>query len=497
MYIIEIIFGLLIYLIYLVIKYPDRSIGTKSRPDINGMKGYPLIGNLLESYKKSITHLMYDALIAYGPNTTYTIPYIGRLITVNSPELLEHVLKTKFDNYVKGTLFSEIVYDVLGKGIFNVDGQMWKFQRRLASYLFREQNVRNVICVVLEEETKILLNILQKNAKNGDVINLQDLFFRFTFDSFGRVTFGIDFESLSNEKPVPFAQAFDFVQSVVDKRFTNPIWKITELFTKDGAKMRSACKFLSDYAHDIIKKRRNNEGTLKNNNDILNMFMNAEIDDENGNVRKLNDEELKDIVLNLIVAGRDTTAQALSWMMYNIMVNPNVEDKLVKEINSLFDLKDQILRYDNIKQFQYSHAVFYETLRLHPSVPKNVKLCIKDDILPNGILIYAGEWVTWSTWAMGRDKRIWGEDAQIFIPERFLENKDGLKPNQYKFNSFNCGPRICLGQNFATIEALTVSTAILKQFKFELLPGQKSPPDFAQSLTLPMKDPLLVKVHIR
>jgi cytochrome P450 len=89
---------------------------------------------------------------------------------------------------------------------------------------------------------------------------------------------------------------------MVDRRFTNPIWPITELLTKDGAKMRSSCKYISDYAYNIVKKRRNNEGTLKNN-DILNMFMNAEINDEHGNARKLSDKELRDIVLNLIIAG--------------------------------------------------------------------------------------------------------------------------------------------------------------------------------------------------
>ncbi|PKY39446.1 cytochrome P450 [Rhizophagus irregularis] len=479
----EICLSLIGLLIYLIIKYPDRSIATRSRPDINGNKGYPLIGNLISVLNNDVVLLMHCTLMEYGPVSTYTIPVLGRQITVNSPELLEHVMKR--------TIFSKIVYDVLGDGIFNADGEMWKFQRRLASHLFRGQNFRDVICVVFEEETKILINILQEAAKKGDVIDLQDIFFRFTLDSFGKITFETDFGSLTNpNEPVQFAEAFDFVQTMIDKRFINPIWPITELLTKDGAKMRYSCKYLSNYAYNIVKKRRDNEGSLKNN-DILSMFMNAEINDENGNMRKLSDKELRDIVLNLLIAGRDTTAQAISWMMYNIMVHPDVEEKLIKEANSSENL---IPSYDEIKKFKYAHAVFHETLRLHPSVPKNNKLCIKDDVLPNGIPIHAGEWVSWSSWAMGRDERIWGKDAQKFIPDRFLENE---RPNQYKFNSFNCGPRICLGQNFATVEALTVATTILKQFKFELLPGQKSPPDFAQSITLRMKNPLLVKVHFR
>jgi len=104
------------------------------------------------------------------------------------------------------------------------------------------------------------------------------------------------------EKPVEFAKAFDFVQLMMDKRFTNPMWPITELFTKDGAKMRSSCKYLSDFAYDIVRKKRNNKEALENNKDVLSKFMNAEIDDD-GNLRKLNDKELKDVVLNLVIAG--------------------------------------------------------------------------------------------------------------------------------------------------------------------------------------------------
>jgi len=184
-------------------------------------------------------------------------------------------------------------------------------------------------------------------------------------------------------------------------------------------------------------------------------------------------------------------------MMYNLMVNPAVEGKLVEEVNSLLSEDNPIPKYDDIKQFEYTQATFYETLRLYPAVPRNVKLCLKDDELPNGIPIYAGELVNWSSWATGRDERIWGNDAKIFNPERFLNSEDGLKPSQYKFTSFNCGPRLCLGQNFATVEAMTLATSLLRIYKFERMPGQKSPPDFGVSLTIPMKDPLLVKVHRR
>ncbi|RIB13187.1 cytochrome P450 [Gigaspora rosea] len=135
-------------------------------------------------------------------------------------------------------------------------------------------------------------------------------------------------------------------------------------------------------------------------------------------------------------------------------------------------LKDVILNFIIAAIFQ---STFSETLRLYPSVPKISR--------PNGVPVYANEFVVWVSWAMGRDKKIWGEDAQVFESQRFLDNEDLLKPqNQYN-----------LGQQFATIEVIILMTMMLKEFKFELVPGQKSPPEFQTSLTLSMKKPTVVR----
>jgi cytochrome P450 len=180
---------------------------------------------------------------------------------------------------------------------------MWKFQRKLASHLFYGKNFREIICVVFEEETKKFLKIMEEKVNSGEVFDLQELFYRFTLDSFGKITFGLDFNCLTNLKnPVKFAADFDLAQTITNKRVTNPyLWRYNEMFTDEGRKMREACKYLSDFAYNIIKKRRNNPEYWKNPKDILNLFMNAEY--ENG--EKLTDKELRDIILNLIIAGKN------------------------------------------------------------------------------------------------------------------------------------------------------------------------------------------------
>jgi len=115
-----------------------------------------------------------------------------------------------------------------------------------------------------------------------------------------RITFGLDFKCLTNpDHPVKFAQSFDFVQKVLNNRLENAFWGITELFTEEGREMRKECKYVSEFAYQMIENRKNDPEALKNPHDILNIFMNAKHD----NGESLTDKELRDAILNFIIAG--------------------------------------------------------------------------------------------------------------------------------------------------------------------------------------------------
>ncbi|CAG8685575.1 6932_t:CDS:2, partial [Racocetra persica] len=472
--------------------YPDRAIGVRARPELKGPRGFPIIGNFISLIRsKGYIYYVLDLIDKYGPVFTFTLPKKGRFIMINDPQLLEHMLKTNFECFEKGDILYELMYDLFGDGIFAVDGPKWKFQRKLLSHLFQERHFEDLISISMIEKSRIVLNILQKCADSGKPIDLQDLFYRFTLDTLGDVFFSVDFGCLTSpEKPVQFAIDFDNVQRTIDWRWEQPLWKYIELYSERGRQTRKTCKNMDNYIHHIINNHRTEIEVGKKTNDFLTLFINAVNEDG----KKLSDKELKDIILNLIIAGRDTTAQALSWMMYSIMTEPSVEDSLLKEINSILSPETPTPSYNDVKRFKYTNATFYETLRLYPSVPKNGKICVKDNILPNGIPVCANEFVVYVPWALGRDKKIWGEDAKVFKPERFLRSEDMSKPNQFKFIAFHAGPRTCLGQHFATVEAIILVTMMLREFKFELVPGQKSPPEFQKSITLPMKEPLMTKV---
>ncbi|KAF9974880.1 hypothetical protein BGZ73_001620 [Actinomortierella ambigua] len=507
--------------ILLAMRYPNRAILTRARPDLKAIswRGLPLLGNtvvvlrnrhrFLDQLSDSFEEMKTDVLAT-------TILGLGQIIAINEPVCLEHVLKTNFENYEKGAILNTVMRQVLGDGIFDSDGQIWRMHRKTASHVFSTKIYRQLIDGCFHDHTQHLCAVLDQACAAGQPVDLQALFLRLTLDAFAKLSFGLDINSLGKDGKDPFGSAFDFAVQQTDMRFMNPLWRITEVFSGNARRMKQAVAVIDRYAFDAIRgrKQETEEERVKRQThgreDLLDLFLKYR-DDEG---RALSDLELRDVYVNFIIAGRDTTAQALSWMYYEVMRNPTVQQNLWKEIDRINTPK---ATYEMLtKEMRYSHATFLEALRLYPPVPRNLKTAVADDVLPNGVQVKAGDRIMFSTYAIGRNKDVWGPQAREFQPERWFEGnateiEKGLldhhlnatgewpkvrKESQYKFSSFNAGPRICLGQTFATLEALTVINAISSRFEFKLVPGQP-PAEPLPSLTIPMKRPLMVTVHRR
>jgi len=342
---------------------------------------------------------------------------------------------------------------------------------------------------------QLVIDYLDTIADTGRSIDAQGIFYRFTLDSFGEIAFGKSFGCLDNfEREVPFAAAFDRLNHGVAGRVLSPVWKLTDWWTGNDVQVRKDSQYLHNEALAMIEKRREDNRvdpeSAKDRRDLLQLFMDVVGDDGN----PLSDDMLVDSILSFIVAGRDTTAQALSWtfyLMHRTGSDPKIAEMLRQETDEV--LQGGFPTYESIKKQKYAEACFYEALRLYPVVPKNMKTCIEDDVLPGGIKVYKGERVAWSNYAMGREKSLWGPDAEKYMPERWLQ---GDKPSSSKFAAFHHGPRTCLGQQFATIEAITLMSMLAQKFTIELVDPNMAP-DYAPSLTLPMAHGLPVRVSRR
>jgi len=383
-----------------------------------------------------------------------------------------------------------------------------------------------------------LIQILSSTAEEKRSIDFCDLFFRFTLDSFVQMTFGKDLGLLSVQhaddqeqkkstlkisQSNPFAVAFDYAQDHLEFRFMIMAgWQLIErLIGSIGKPFKDSCRVLDEYAYSLIDERMASQMDQRSdykqqepiNTDLLGIFINAR-DARGGGLGRT---ELRDTIINLIIAGRDTTAEALSWAFFHLLMNKRAIQKIREEATEIFgdeESREERVTYENYKRFTWTNAVIFEALRLHPSVPKDVKLAVADDQIPGGPTIEAGDIVRWSDWTMGRDASLWGPDCAEFIPDRWIDEKGRIKQyGPFKFHAFNGGPRVCLGMNLAIFQAIKVTVEVFKDFELEFAPGwlenvpkseaiegitsRYPTPMYRSSLTLPMANPMMISVQPR
>ncbi|KAF8944278.1 hypothetical protein BGZ47_004453 [Haplosporangium gracile] len=462
-------------LVAAIVKYPNRAIFTRARPDLKEITadGHPLFGNLIQALtsKENPLIVLNKAFQKRGDIYVITVPYRGRFFMVNHPMYIEYILKTNFNNYIKGSVFGDQLRDILGNGIFVSDQDAWRFHRKTASNIFTTKMYRQLTEGTFTDSARDLCSIFDKAESLSQPVDLQQLFLKLTMDAFGKLTFGIEFNSLLTEGRNEFGDAFDYLTANVDGRVINPLWPIFDRLTPGKmGKVKRAIAVLDKYAYSAVHKRRGETPAEKEMRprDLLDHFINHVREDGS----MLSDLELRDVIVNFMIAGRDTTALTLTWQFYSLMANPRILKNVLKELDIVLQ-GSEIYTYETMMQeLPYLKAVFHETLRLYPQVPRNAKECVSDDVLPDGTIVYKGELVGFSTYAMGRNRGVWGEDAEVFCPERWLVDEEavmnqsspapstpsqqgaslkGVSPfgkfkmeNQFKFNSFNANPRLCL-----------------------------------------------------
>merc|ERR1712232_1329835 len=349
------------------------------------------------------------------------------------------------------------------------DGHEWHMQRKISSHMFTANLFKEHIWVVVRRNARKLRDILESSdpEKPVDVFNLMN---RFTLDSIGEIGFGKCIGSLEDPSS-PFLVSFDKAQQISVLRFRNPFWKLLRFFGVGSE--RETCEHfgrLDAYSRSIVRELclAINQGNSKSvgwaDIEARKSFVGLFLEDAKKRGETLSEDYLRDLVLNFLIAGRDTTAQVLSWTVYCLCLNPDAAVKSRKEIMDVCGVRGPA--YDDMSRLQYLQAVISETLRLYPSVPVDNKTALADDTLPDGTYVPAGTKVVYDIYSMGRDPAIWGEDAHVFRPERWLEMS--TPPSNYAFPVFNAGPRECLGKRLAMVEMKTCLAMLLPTLSFEL-----------------------------
>lgn len=433
----------LLFLSFLLIKYHDRAILSTNSPPVPADKGLPILGQSLivvrQLYRRYDFYV--DQQLRHGPAFCFTIPFVGRVLFVNRLDWADYMFKTNSENFVKGPYFRRMVNEVLGGGLIGADGHDWKWQRRLAMRLFSPKEFRTHTQNVVQKYTLALRKLFDQAADTNRVVDLCELFHRFTMGTFIEQSCGVDWHLLDSldQEPHPFGLAFERAQEIFADRFLNPIFELTEKFTQSGRDMRHAHKVMDDTVLAIIKERRQQHasermstrtaygqideisGKRANFMDVL-----LTMTDEQG--RPFEDMMVRDFIVNFLVAARDTTAQTLSWMTWHLAKNPSASAYLDRireeELLNVTDDHNGLLAYDEMKNAPLTQALFYETARLYPGAPRISRQVVKYDVFPNGgPVVRPGDLVLYCDYAVARDPSQWGPLANKFIPERFLQSQ--------------------------------------------------------------------------
>jgi cytochrome P450 len=441
-------------------------------------------------------------------------------ILVRDPAVIKHFLKDNFDNYSKPEcdMFWDTLRLWLGQGIFVAPhglgatdhGQNWLRQRKVASNIFNRGNFNENMNDVFVAKGRRMCELLRKPAADGVCVDMQAKFFQYTMDSIMQILFGERADTMGGEAN-QYATAYDTAHRCLIEYFLTsiPALSMLQLLPWPFGGINGLAHKMHRHAHPLYREflaayrtldsesRRmiaacQTDAKVEERKDLLALFVQSDGRDQQSpkervslrtspskSKKKENDaqpisapmttEWLRDVVLNMVIAGRDTTACTLSWMFYILATNQEIQKKLQAEIDAKF-VADRVPTIQSVSssELPYLNGVIYETLRLYPPVPVDGKMAVNDDVLPDGTKIPEGTKMSFMVHAIGRDPNVYA-DPEVVKPERWIPFKE---PSQYEFPVFQAGPRICLGMNMALFEAKIAALMILQQYSFEMAPGE-------------------------
>ncbi|XP_071904413.1 alkane hydroxylase MAH1-like [Coffea arabica] len=422
------------------------------------------------------------------------------MVITCDPANVHYILTKNFSNYPKGPDFRKI-FDVLGDGIFNADSELWEAHRKITLSVMRHPNFQKLLETTLRDKLEEgLFPILETCAKTGSQLDLQEIFQRFTFDNISKVLLDHDPGSLSMDLPyIPCEKAFSDTAKALLHRHLLPesCWKLQKwLGIGHEKKLGRAADAFEQFICPCIslKQEKRNKTTEETGFDGLSAFMEAY---KGINTRQDAKLFMKDIMLNLIFAGRDSTSTALSWLFWLIARNPQVEDKIREEIATKLDAKQgqNLSLFINVQESHkliYLHGAVCEALRLYPSVALEHKAPAKADTLPSGLRIDANTKLVLSFYSMGRMESIWGDDCLEFRPERWISEHGSIKHEpSFKFPAFLAGPRTCVGKEMAMIQMKMVAASIVYNYHIQVAEGHPISP--SDSVIIQMKHGFMVR----
>lgn len=372
-------------------------------------------------------------------------------IIVSNPDLFREILVTKSKSFHKGHDYKDTKKGLarfLGNGIIVSDGEFWKKQRKLVQPAFHVNRIKEY-ADTMGHYTEDMLDDWE-SKKSVDVAHEMMML---TLRIVARTLFHTDVR----ENATDIATTMEAINETSGQNTLLPTW----VPTPQELLARKAVRDMDEYVYALIAERRQHG---EDNGDLLSMLLLAE--DDEGN--RMSDKEVRDEAVGLFLAGHETTANALNWTFWLLAKNPDIAEKLHEELDRV--LAGRTPTMQDLRNLPYTDLVIKEAMRWMPPVSGVGRIAI-EDVEIGGYLIEKDTSIFLNFYSVHHDAEYW-ENPSEFYPERFAAENDTDR-HRYAYLPFGGGPRVCVGNSFATMEAHILLATIAQQYTLSLAPNQE------------------------
>ncbi len=450
---------------------------TASPKTAPGPRGHFLIGNLL-AFRRDVLGLLVDSQRDFGDVVRF---HLGPMVIhlVSHPDYIKQVLVTHQHLYNKDTRSSSKIVGITGPGLLTSNGDAWLRQRRLMQPVFNAQRLLAYTDLIVAA-TDRMLDGWQARADARRPIDVASEMTRLTCGIIARVLLGADLsadiDDVERSTTIVMEHTWRRLQRIIDP----PLW----LPTPANSRFRAAKRRLDEIVFRLIAERRG--GPPKN--DLLALLLKARDDGAGGTGGGMSEEQLHNETITLLLAGHETTANALSWTWYLLACHPHWRQNTHDEVIGL--LGQRPLTAEDLPRLDLVPRVFQEAMRLYPPIWIMERNVLESDVI-GGYHIPAGSALEISPFVTHRHPAFWA-NPERFDPDRFTTQGNASR-QPYAYLPFGGGQRLCIGSHLAMLEAQVIVARVLQRFRLELVPGCVVAP--MPGITLRLRHALLMTVH--
>jgi cytochrome P450 len=378
---------------------------------------------------------------------------------VTDPELVKELLTTPTDAFVKSPILRRTKV-VLGEGLLTSEDPTHRQHRKLILPAFHHTRLR-----AYADTMTHLTRQTTKGWHDGEVFALDRAMMRLTLDIAAQTLFGAHVDLAV----VRIERALETAMRVFRRRMMNPLADLLlQLPLPESLRIRRARADLDRVVYDIIRSRRTERRGLRHDRtDLLALLLETR-DEDTG--EGLTDDEIRDEVMTLLLAGHETTANALTWMWALLADHPDIEARLHAEVDAV--LGDRRATFGDLRDLPFTRQVFSEALRLYPPAWAISRQAVRDTVL-GGHRIPAGSVVSISPYVLHHDARLWSA-PEAFDPDRFAPDAD-IKRHKFAFLPFSAGRRGCIGEQFAWMEGVLVAATVVQRWRLARADDEEIP----------------------